>query len=153
MQIEGLAGRGRRLAAVILDAILVPLVAALLIMMTDVIEDAEDFVDNWWMLHVLLLAIAAYLALNGFTLWRYGQTLGKRLLGIAVIDTVSELPDEATPASAPRYCWSRARKSPSRLRWALVQKNDFPSMRTVRAASVISREARGPNSPPRSSAP
>ena len=85
MQIEGLAGRGRRLAATAIDMVLVPALTILLIMVTDVVEDAEDYVDNTWMLWVLLLAIASYLLLNGYTLWRGGQTLGKRLLGIAVI--------------------------------------------------------------------
>ncbi len=85
MQIDGLAGRGRRLAATAIDMLLVPFLTIILIMVTDVVEDAEDYVDNTWMLWVLLLAIASYLLLNGYALWRGGQTLGKKFLGIAVV--------------------------------------------------------------------
>ncbi|MBX3705911.1 MAG: RDD family protein [Pseudomonadales bacterium] len=79
-----LASRGRRLLATAIDAILVPTVTLLLVMLTGVVEDAEDYVDNAWILHVLLLAIGSYLLLNGYTLWRTRQTLGKRIMGIAL---------------------------------------------------------------------
>ncbi len=79
-----LASRWRRLAAAVIDAVLVPALSFFLVMITGTVEDAEDFVDATWMLHVLLLAIAAYLLLNGVLLWRRGQTIGKALLGIAV---------------------------------------------------------------------
>ncbi|MFX3658284.1 MAG: RDD family protein [bacterium] len=80
-----LAGRGRRLLATLIDAALVPAVTILLVMITGVVEDAEDYADRWWMVHVLLLAVLSYLLLNGYGLWRRGQTLGKRLLGIAIV--------------------------------------------------------------------
>ena len=54
-------------------------------------QQNEDFVDRWWVFHVLLLAIASYLLLNGYLLWHRGQTLGKALLGIAVIRTPADL--------------------------------------------------------------
>ena len=79
-----LAGRGRRLLATLIDMLLVPLLTIVLIMITDVLEDAEDYQDFMWTLWVLLLAILSYLLLNGYTLWRHGQTLGKRLFGIAI---------------------------------------------------------------------
>lgn len=79
-----LAPRWKRLLATLVDAILVPALSLLLVMLTNVAEDAEDYVDSTWMLHVLLLAIFGYLLLNGFTLWRRGQTLGKCLLGIMI---------------------------------------------------------------------
>ena len=56
----------------------------LLVMVLGVVEDAEDFADSWWMMHVLVLAVASYLILNGYGLISSGQTIGKRLLGIAV---------------------------------------------------------------------
>lgn len=80
-----LAGRGRRLAATLLDAIFVPLLTIVLVMITGVVEDAEDYRDNWWMLWVLLLAILSYLILNGYGLQRQGQTLGKKIMGIAIV--------------------------------------------------------------------
>jgi uncharacterized RDD family membrane protein YckC len=63
----------------------VPALTILLVMITGVVEDAEDYADRWWMLQVLLLAVLSYLLLNGYGLWRRGQTLGKRLLGIAIV--------------------------------------------------------------------
>ncbi|MGA0839915.1 MAG: RDD family protein [Pseudomonadales bacterium] len=83
-----LASRSRRLAATAIDAVLVPSLSLLLVMATGVVEDAEDYADAWWVMHVLLLAIASYLLLNGVTLWRSQQTLGKRIMGIKVVDTL-----------------------------------------------------------------
>jgi len=80
-----LASRGRRLLATTIDAILVPSLTILLVMLTDVVEDAADYADNAWIMHVLLLAIASYLLLNGYTLWRTQQTLGKKIMGIAMV--------------------------------------------------------------------
>lgn len=82
-----LASRGRRLLAISIDAILVPSLTILLVMLTGVVEDAEDYADNWWVFHVLLLAIGSYLLLNGYSLWRTQQTLGKRAVGIAMVAT------------------------------------------------------------------
>ncbi len=79
-----LAGRLRRLGATMIDAILVPVLTIMLVMIAGVVEDAEDYVDATWALWVLLLAVVSYLLLNGVTLWRSGQTLGKRFTGIAI---------------------------------------------------------------------
>jgi uncharacterized RDD family membrane protein YckC len=92
-----LASRGRRLAATLIDAVLVPSLTIVLIMITDIVEDADDYLNNMWMLWVLLLAISSYLLLNGYLLWRNGQTLGKRLLGIAIVSTDSDNAVSAAP--------------------------------------------------------
>jgi len=98
-----LAGRGRRLAATLLDAIFVPLLTLLLVMITGVVEDAEDYRDSWWMLWVLLLAILSYLILNGYGLKNRGQTLGKKIMGIAI---VSDAPlEEGHNAQVPAPLW------------------------------------------------
>ena len=81
-----LAGRFKRLLATGVDAILVPSLTIFLVMITGVMEHAEDYTDNWWMLHIFLLAVLSYLILNGYTLWQRGQTLGKMLFGIAIVD-------------------------------------------------------------------
>ena len=88
--------------------VLVPSLTILLIMVTDVVEDAEDYADNIWMLWVLLLAIASYLLLNGYTLRRRGQTLGKRLLGIAVVAARDEPHGALTPAPLWKLIFLRA---------------------------------------------
>ena len=80
-----LAGRGRRLAATLIDAVLVPSLTIFLVMVFGVVEDAEDYTDSWWVLHVLLLAVTSYLLLNGYWLHSRGQTVGKRIMGIALI--------------------------------------------------------------------
>ena len=87
-----LAGRWRRLFAWFIDATLVPGLAFILVMITGVVEDAEDYTSNWWMLQVLLIAIVSYLVLNGYLLAKHGQTIGKKLLGISVRTRSGEIP-------------------------------------------------------------
>ena len=87
-----LASRWRRLLATMIDGLLVPSPTLVFVLVTGVVEHAEDFVDQWWALHVLGLAIASYLLLNGYHLWRYGQTLGKAVMGIAIVK--AQLPDD-----------------------------------------------------------
>ena len=87
-----LASRWRRVIAWWIDATLVPGLAFFLVMITGVVEDAEDYTTNLWMLWVLLLAITSYLILNGFLLWRSGQTVGKWILGIATVSHNGERP-------------------------------------------------------------
>ena len=47
-----LASRWRHLVATVIDAILVPALTLVLIMLTNVLEDAEDYADSWWILQV-----------------------------------------------------------------------------------------------------
>ncbi len=46
---ERLAGRGRRLVATLIDMLLVPALTVLLVMITGVMEDAEDYRNSMWM--------------------------------------------------------------------------------------------------------
>lgn len=80
-----LAGRGRRLAATLVDLVLVPLLTLVLVMLFGVVEHAEDYQSRAWIGWVLLLAVASYLLLNGYLLWHRGQTAGKALLGIRMV--------------------------------------------------------------------
>ncbi|MFT7220274.1 MAG: putative RDD family membrane protein YckC [Candidatus Azotimanducaceae bacterium] len=80
-----LAGRFRRLIATTIDAVLVPTLTILLIMVFGVVEHAEDYADYWLVAHMLGLAALSYLLLNGYGLWRRGQTLGKKLCDIGVV--------------------------------------------------------------------
>lgn len=84
-----LATRSRRLVATLLDGFFVPALTLLLVMIFGVVEDAEDYADFWWVLWVLLTAVLSYLTLNGYTLWRRGQTLGKVIMGIAIVSVSS----------------------------------------------------------------
>lgn len=96
-----LAGRMRRLLATLIDAILVPSLTIFLVMVTGVVEDAEDYRTQAWIGHVLLLAILAYLLLNGYGLWRHGQTLGKRIMGVAIVAAAPAGDDTAGVMPAP----------------------------------------------------
>ena len=89
-----LAGRWQRLGATAVDAVLVPGLTIVLVMAFEVMEDPEDFTSAWWMGWVFALAVVSYLLLNGYGLARSGQTLGKRLFGIAVVRA-----DALAPAS------------------------------------------------------
>lgn len=83
-----LAGRGRRLLATLIDLLLVPAVAILLMLVSGVLEDAEDWsAAGRPVVRMLLLGLVSYLLLNGYLLWRRGQTVGKALTGIAIVDT------------------------------------------------------------------
>ena len=82
-----LAGRWRRLGATAVDAVLVPGLTVVLVMVFEVMEDPEDFTSTWWMWWVFVLAVTSYLILNGHGLAQSGQTLGKRLFGIALART------------------------------------------------------------------
>lgn len=80
-----LASRTRRLLATLVDMVLVPTLSVVLVLITGATEDAEDYVSLPGLaLSILALAVVAYLLLNGLNLWRRGQTLGKRLLKIAL---------------------------------------------------------------------
>lgn len=81
-----LAGRFRRLLATLIDMILVPALSLVLVAAAGVMEDAEDYQNvDLMILWIFLLAVVSYLILNGYTLWRRGQTLGKLALGIAIV--------------------------------------------------------------------
>lgn len=81
-----LAGRGRRLAATLIDMVLVPALAILLMLVTGVLEHAQDWTHSALpFVRMLLLGLAGYLLLNLWLLWKRGQTVGKAALGIAIV--------------------------------------------------------------------
>jgi len=86
---ERLAGRGRRLVATLIDMLLVPALSVLLIMTTGVVEHAEAYRNAMWMVYVFLLAVVSYLILNGYWLYTRGQTVGKRVMKVAIVETAS----------------------------------------------------------------
>ncbi len=82
-----LAGRGRRLLASLIDACLVPALTVLLILVTGILESAEAYRDQMWVAQVLGLSILGYLMLNGYLLWSRGQTVGKAMLGLIIVNS------------------------------------------------------------------
>ena len=99
-----MAGRFRRFVATLIDAILVPCLTLILVMVAGVVEDAEDYTNSWWMLWVFLLAVLSYLMLNGYALWRRGQTLGKMLAGIVIVPGNGT--DDGQYGRAPAPLWT-----------------------------------------------
>lgn len=89
-QMLPLAGRGRRFAATLIDVLLVPVFAIFLMLVTGVLEHAEDWTPEAMpYLRMILLGLASYVLLNLYLLWTRGQTVGKALLGIAIVDAKS----------------------------------------------------------------
>lgn len=98
-----LAGRFRRLVATLIDMTLVPSLTLVLVMISGVVEDAEDYTNRWWMLWVFVLAVVSYLLLNGYGLWQRGQTLGKKAMGIAIVPATGS--GDGSYSSTPAPLW------------------------------------------------
>jgi uncharacterized RDD family membrane protein YckC len=85
-----LAGRGRRFTATLIDAVLVPVVAILLMLVTGVLEHAQDWSESAMPIARMFgLGLASYVLLNLWLLWARGQTLGKAIMGIVIVTAKS----------------------------------------------------------------
>ena len=85
-----LAGRGRRFVATLIDVVLVPVVAVLLMLVTGVLEHAADWSTSALpALRMIGLGLASYVLLNLWLLWTRGQTVGKAAMGITIVDAKS----------------------------------------------------------------
>jgi uncharacterized RDD family membrane protein YckC len=85
-----LAGRGRRFVATLIDVVLVPVVAILLMLVTGVLEHASDWSTSAMpFARMIGLGLASYLLLNLWLLWTRGQTVGKAMMGIMTVDAKS----------------------------------------------------------------
>jgi len=82
-----LASPWQRFVATAIDVVFVPLLTLLYVLITGVLEHAEDYASPLVMFWPVLLAILAYLTLNGWLLYQHGQTLGKRFLKIRIVAT------------------------------------------------------------------
>ena len=76
----------RRVVATLVDFVLVPVIAMIVMLVSGVIENAEAWAGGFPWLRVFSLGVAGYLLVNGFLLWRNGQTLGKWLAKIKIVD-------------------------------------------------------------------
>jgi uncharacterized RDD family membrane protein YckC len=85
-----LAGRGRRFVATLIDVVLVPVVAILLMLVTGVLEHAADWSTSAMpFLRMIGLGLASYVLLNLWLLWTRGQTVGKAVMGVMIVDAKS----------------------------------------------------------------
>ena len=76
---------GRRLLAALIDFFLVPIAAMMIMLVTGVMEGPEAYANGVPWLRILLLGVAGYVLTNGWLLWRRGQTVGKWLLDIKIV--------------------------------------------------------------------
>jgi uncharacterized RDD family membrane protein YckC len=83
---QELAGRGTRLAAAIIDSMLLGLIVWPYAMSTGYVERAmQDQIGMSDMLELSLVSLIAFLVVHGYLLHKYGQSIGKRLLGIRIV--------------------------------------------------------------------
>lgn len=85
------AGRGRRLAAAAIDLAVVGAAGFLLVLLTGAFEDAEDYAGNV-LARIVAFGFITYFLVNGPLLWRRSQTVGKALLGLAVVGAGTSAP-------------------------------------------------------------
>ncbi|MCY1336478.1 RDD family protein [compost metagenome] len=95
-----LAARGSRLGAVLIDGLLISLVTVPLLYFAGFYEGISEGRQPDLIQQLLgaVLGIVVFLLINGHLLKQYGQTVGKRLLKIAIVDEQGN-----TPAWLPMY--------------------------------------------------
>jgi len=83
-----LASRGSRLAASIIDAVVMMLIQFPILYAYGYFDGMWEGVEPTLQQEVVagIIGMGSFLLLNGFLLQKYGQTLGKRLLGISIRD-------------------------------------------------------------------
>ena len=79
------AGRGRRLGAAVIDFSVTGTVAFVLIWPTGIFENQEAYVASHFVMRMMVLLCGTYVLVNGWLLYKNGQTVGKRLLGIRIV--------------------------------------------------------------------
>ena len=76
----------RRVMATGIDFVLVPLISFIVMLVSGAMEHASAYAGMQPFIRPILLGIAGYLLVNGWLLYTRGQTVGKALLGLQVVD-------------------------------------------------------------------
>lgn len=99
-----LASRGARLGAVLIDTLLIALVTVPIAFFDGTISAAQQGIQPTLgqQLISLLIGLVAFVLIHGYLLKNYGQTVGKRLLNIAIVDLQGNVPS-FVPMVAKRY--------------------------------------------------
>jgi len=85
-----LASYFRRAIATIVALLLTPLVGLLAMLVTGLFESAEAYSSLSTIgLRALTIGVIAYVALNGWLLHTRGQTVGKAIMGLLIVDNIS----------------------------------------------------------------
>lgn len=98
------ASRGARLGAVIIDSLLLMLITFPISYFKGDFELIMQGVELgiWQQLQSLLLGMAVFVLINGLWLKRYGQTVGKRICKVRIVDMQGQVP-ELTGLLLKRY--------------------------------------------------
>ena len=81
-----LASRAQRCVAALIDLISVPILGFVLMLISGVLEHAEDFTNFWGIVgRIVALTCCAYLLLQGPLLFFRQQTFGKLWVGLKII--------------------------------------------------------------------
>ena len=83
---------GSRLGATLIDFIIVPPVAFLVMLVSGVLEHAEAWILPQPIYRILGLLIVSYLLLNGYLLVTKGQTIGKKVMKIRIVSNSTDEP-------------------------------------------------------------
>lgn len=84
-QTDELAGRGARLVAVIIDALLITVVALPLMFVLGLIDAAATGPALGTTILSAVLGMAAFLLINSYFLANSGQTVGKKIMGVRIV--------------------------------------------------------------------
>ncbi len=93
-----LAGRGSRLGAYLIDSVILIIVSVPLLFAIGYIEYLEQGVQPPATMIIGLAAVVflLWVAIHGYFLYTYGQTVGKRMVGIKITDLHGDLPNFGT---------------------------------------------------------
>jgi uncharacterized RDD family membrane protein YckC len=81
-----LAGRGRRLVAALLDLAIVGLVAFIIMWPLGLFEHEQAYERTQLLIRLFLLLGGSYVLVNGWWLHKRGQTVGKRIMGLQIVN-------------------------------------------------------------------
>lgn len=76
----------RRVTATAIDFVVVPAASFLVMLVTGAMEHASAYAGVQPFIRPVLLGIAGYVLVNGWLLYARGQTLGKLITGIQIVD-------------------------------------------------------------------
>lgn len=79
----------RRIFAGLIDALVTIAVGFLLMLVTGAFEHAEDYAGSNWLYNLIFLMVGTYLLTHGWLLYSRGQTFGKALLGIEIVNAAT----------------------------------------------------------------
>ncbi|MFG0806740.1 RDD family protein [Pseudomonas fluvialis] len=89
------ASRGARLGAVLIDTFLLMLITIPLAYFDGTFEQIAQGLEPslWQQVQSMLVGMVAFVLINGAWLKRYGQTVGKRICKVRIVDVQGQVPE------------------------------------------------------------